>query len=95
MLSADRAKNKILNFLRKTLIRKVPGDLAEIGCNVGESSVVLRAVIKAYKGGLTTTDMGYKSPGVKKACDDFFADKPEQIIVLFAGIYTSGYFFKN
>jgi len=42
-----------------------------------------------------TTDMRYKSPGVKQACDQFFADKPEKISILLAGNYTSGYFRKN
>jgi O-methyltransferase len=39
-----------------------------------------------------TTDKRYKSPGVKHACDEFFADKPERISILLAGNYTSGYF---
>lgn len=39
-----------------------------------------------------TTDKRYKSPGVKRACDEFFADKPETISILWAGNYTSGYF---
>ena len=39
-----------------------------------------------------TTDKKYKSPGVKQACDEFFADKPERISILLAGNYTSGYF---
>lgn len=42
-----------------------------------------------------TTDIRYKSPGVKKACDEFFADKPERISILLAGNYTSGYFTKQ
>jgi O-methyltransferase len=42
-----------------------------------------------------TTDKNYKSPGVKKACDEFLADKPERINVLIAGNYTSGYFQKQ
>ena len=41
-----------------------------------------------------TTDRKYHSPGVKKACDEFFADKPEKINILLAGNYTSGYFTK-
>jgi O-methyltransferase len=41
-----------------------------------------------------TTRMTYRSPGVKKACDEFFADKPEKVNVLVSGNYTSGYFFK-
>jgi O-methyltransferase len=39
-----------------------------------------------------TTDKRYISPGVKQACDEFFADKPERINILLAGNYTSGYF---
>ncbi len=39
-----------------------------------------------------TTDKRYKSPGVKRACDEFFADKPERISLLLAGNYTSGFF---
>ncbi len=41
-----------------------------------------------------TTDVKYKSPGVKKACDEFLADKPEQLNILIAGNYTSAYFRK-
>lgn len=33
-------------------------------------------------------------PGVKKACDEFLADKPEQMNVLFAGSECHGYFKK-
>jgi O-methyltransferase len=39
-----------------------------------------------------TMDKRYKSPGVKQACDEFFANKPERISILLAGNYTSGYF---
>lgn len=42
-----------------------------------------------------TTDQNYKSPGVKKACDEFLADKPEKISILIAGNYTSAYFRKT
>lgn len=42
-----------------------------------------------------TTNRKYKSPGVKKACDEFFVDKPEKVCVLVAGNYTSGYFVKS
>jgi O-methyltransferase len=45
-------------------------------------------------GGVTTTDMKYRSPGVKRACDEFFVDKPERINILLAGNYTSSYFRK-
>ena len=41
-----------------------------------------------------TKKMTYKSPGVKKACDEFFKEKPENISVLLSGSYTSGYFRK-
>lgn len=36
----------------------------------------------------------YRSPGVKRATDEFFRDKPEQVCVLYAGEYTNGYFRK-
>lgn len=36
----------------------------------------------------------YRSPGVKRATDEFFADKPEKVSVLWSGHYTSGYFRK-
>jgi O-methyltransferase len=34
----------------------------------------------------------YRSPGAKRACDEFFVDKPEKVSVLYAGDYTNGYF---
>ena len=37
----------------------------------------------------------YKSPGVKKATDEFFADKPEKVHVLYANEYSNGYFRKR
>ena len=37
----------------------------------------------------------YRSPGVKQATDEFFADKPEKVSVLYSGHYTSGYFRKQ
>jgi O-methyltransferase len=36
----------------------------------------------------------FKSPGVKRACDEFFQDKPEKVSVLYAGEYSNGYFRK-
>lgn len=36
----------------------------------------------------------FKSPGVKRACDEFFADKPEKVSVLYACEYSNGYFRK-
>ena len=36
----------------------------------------------------------FRSPGVKKACDEFLRDKPEKVSVLYAGHYTCGYFQK-
>lgn len=36
----------------------------------------------------------YASPGVKRATDEFFADKPEKVSVLYANEYTNGYFRK-
>lgn len=37
----------------------------------------------------------YKSPGVKRATDEFFADKPEKVYVLYANEYSNGYFRKQ
>jgi O-methyltransferase len=37
---------------------------------------------------------GYRSPGVKRATDEFFKDKPEKISVLYANEYSNGYFRK-
>lgn len=36
----------------------------------------------------------YASPGVKRATDEFFADKPESVSVLYANEYSNGYFRK-
>jgi O-methyltransferase len=36
----------------------------------------------------------YASPGVKRATDEFFADKPERVSVLYANEYSNGYFRK-
>jgi len=36
----------------------------------------------------------YRSPGVKRATDEFFADKPEKVSLLYAGEYSNGYFRK-
>jgi O-methyltransferase len=35
-----------------------------------------------------------KLPGVKKACDEYLADKPETVSLLYAGDYTHGFFRK-
>lgn len=40
------------------------------------------------------TKKSYKSPGVKRATDAFFADKRETVSVLYANEYTNGYFRK-
>jgi len=37
----------------------------------------------------------YASPGVKRATDEFFADKPERVSVLYANEYSNGYFRKQ
>ena len=37
---------------------------------------------------------GYMSPGVKRATDEFFRDKPEKISLLYANEYSNGYFRK-
>lgn len=34
-------------------------------------------------------------PGVKKACDDFMADKPEKICYMYAGAFTHAFFRKS
>jgi O-methyltransferase len=34
-------------------------------------------------------------PGVKKACDEYLADKPERMSLLYAGDYTHGFFRKT
>jgi O-methyltransferase len=36
----------------------------------------------------------YKSPGVKRATDEFFKDKPENVSVLYANEYSNGWFRK-
>ena len=38
---------------------------------------------------------GYRSPGVKRATDEFFSDKPEKVSVLYANEYSNGYFRKR
>jgi O-methyltransferase len=38
---------------------------------------------------------GYRSPGVKRAVDEFFKDKPEKIGVLYANENSNGYFRKR
>jgi hypothetical protein len=35
-----------------------------------------------------------RSPGVKRATDEFFRDTPESVCVLYAGEYFNGYFRK-
>jgi len=40
------------------------------------------------------TSGGYRSPGVKRATDEFFRDKPEKVSVLYANEYSNGYFRK-
>lgn len=41
------------------------------------------------------TTGAFKSPGVKRACDEFFEDKPEKVSVLYACEYSNGYFRKQ
>lgn len=38
---------------------------------------------------------GYRSPGVKRATDEFFKDKSEKISLLYANEYSNGYFRKR
>jgi O-methyltransferase len=33
-------------------------------------------------------------PGAKKACDEFFADKPEKLVPIYAGRYSHAFFRK-
>lgn len=40
------------------------------------------------------TLLTFKSPGVKRATDEFFRDKPEAVSVLYANEYSNGYFRK-
>jgi O-methyltransferase len=42
-----------------------------------------------------TRSVKYQSPGVKAATDEFLADKPEKVSVLYSGEYSSGYFYKQ
>jgi O-methyltransferase len=42
-----------------------------------------------------TRSIKYQSPGVKRATDEFFADKAERVSVLYCGEYSSGYFYKQ
>lgn len=70
--------------------------LEEVYPRLSKNSVCLLAVYWdekiQFKG---TTRMTYKSPGVKKSCDEFLADKPEKISLLVSGNYTSGFFIKS
>jgi len=36
-----------------------------------------------------------KLPGVKRACDEFLADKPEEVSLIYAGDFTHGFFRKQ
>lgn len=38
---------------------------------------------------------GFRSPGVKRATDEFFKDKPEKVSLLYANEYSNGYFRKQ
>lgn len=42
-----------------------------------------------------TRSIKYQSPGVKAATDEFLADKPERVSVLYSGAYSNGYFYKQ
>jgi O-methyltransferase len=42
----------------------------------------------------TTRQLSYRSPGVKKASDEFLRGKPERVRVLYTGNFTMGYFRK-
>jgi len=57
---------------------------------IGMIAVYYDAATLARKG----VSGGYRSPGVKRATDEFFKDKPEKVHVLYANEYTNGYFRK-
>jgi O-methyltransferase len=44
---------------------------------------------------ITSTKNWNQYPQVKRACDDFFAGKPERMYPLYAGSYSHGYFRKQ
>ena len=51
----------------------------------------IRGLLRIARADIVAT---YASPGVKRATDEFFADKPEQVSVLYANEYSNGYFRK-
>ncbi len=63
--------------------RMVPGAIGMIAVYYDEK-------IYSRKG----VSQGYRSPGVKRATDEFFMDKPENVSVLYANEYSNGYFRK-
>lgn len=75
--------NSTLFALEQTYPRLSPGAICLLGVYWGPEIKIAM-----------TTDMRYKSPGVKKACDEFLHNKPEKINVVIAGNYTSAYFKK-
>ncbi len=34
-------------------------------------------------------------PGVKRACDEFFADEPERVSYIYSGAFSHGFFRKS
>jgi O-methyltransferase len=63
--------------------RLSPGGICMFGVYYDEKRYSQPATIKEYK-----------SPGVQRAADEFFRDKPEKVSVLYANEYSNGYFRK-
>ncbi|MDQ3051746.1 MAG: TylF/MycF family methyltransferase [Bacteroidota bacterium] len=73
-------KNNILHILNNTYDRLTPGSIT---------------IFMDYHEKGVTLDGWDANPGVKMACDEFFAGKPEKVHVLFGGHYSHGYFKKQ
>ena len=72
------------HILPHVYARMMSGAIGFFGCYYDES-ILVRPHSRDY----------YKSPGVKRATDEFFADKPERVHVLYACEYSNGYFRKR
>jgi O-methyltransferase len=70
--------------LRHVYPRLVPGAVCVF--NIYYDGSVYEPICRSLK---------FRSPGVKRATDEFLADKSERVSVLFSGHYTSGYFRKK
>lgn len=64
--------------------RMAPGSIGMIAVYYDESVLPRRGL-----------SGGYRSPGVKRACDEFFQGRPEDVRVLYANEYSNGYFRKH